>query len=140
VQPDAEAACDDGLQVDPPPAHDAVRPRVRAGFHDPRQLGQLLLGEAWHGPRMRPVAQPGETLGVVAVDPVPQRLPVHPGMPRRRLARGAFQDKRQGEHAARRLGVAAARRLPPQIARVQLQTRQLHRHRPLLDPKSGSQP
>src|SRR6478735_12521774 len=43
VQPDREAGLDQGLQVDPPPAHHAVPVGVRPSLHGGRQLG-LLLG------------------------------------------------------------------------------------------------
>lgn len=140
MQVNAKAALDDHLQVDPPPAHDPIHRRVRPVLDDPRQLGQLLQREPWRGPRMGPVVQPGETLSVVAVYPIAQGLPVHPSVPRRILARMPLEHQRQGKHAPRRLGVTATLRLPPQSARIQLQTRQHHRHRTLLDPKSGSQP
>jgi hypothetical protein len=91
VQLDREAGLDPRLEVDPPPADHAIRLRVRSLLDDLFQLHQLLGREPWRRPRMRPVAQPGQALGVVAVDPVAQGLPVHPGMPRRVLARGAFQ-------------------------------------------------
>jgi hypothetical protein len=140
VQLDAEAPRDHRLQVDPPPAHHAVRSRIRSVLDDGLQLLHLLGREPWRRPRVGSVVQPGETLGVVAVDPVPQGLPVHPGVPRRVLTGMPLEHQRQGEHPPRRLGIAAARRRPPQVARVQLQACHRHRHRPLLDPKSGSQP
>ena len=39
---DAEPLGDDALEVDPPPAHDAILLTIRAGLDDLRELGQLL--------------------------------------------------------------------------------------------------
>ena len=88
MQPDREAGLDQGLQVDPPPAHHAVPVRVRPPLDGGRQLGLLLGREPRLAPRPGPVVQAGEALGVVAVHPVAQGLPVHAGRPRRLLARG----------------------------------------------------
>ena len=40
---DAEPRGDDALEVDAPPAHDAVDLTIGASFHDLRELGQMLL-------------------------------------------------------------------------------------------------
>ena len=85
-------------QVDPPPAHHAVAVGVRPALDGRRQLGLLLGRQPRPAPRPGPVAQAGEALGVVAVHPVPERLPVHAGVPRRFLPRGPLQHQRQGEH------------------------------------------
>jgi hypothetical protein len=46
---DAEPLGDDALEVDPPPAHDAVLLTIRASLDDLGQLSQLPppKGEAW---------------------------------------------------------------------------------------------
>ena len=138
VQPDPEAGLDQGLEVDPPPAHHAVPVRVRPPLHDRRQLGPLLRGEARLAPRAPPVVQAGEALGVEAVHPVAQGLPVHAGVPRRFLPRGPLQHHGQGEHPPRRLRIPAPRRLPAQPVGAQLLPRDRDRHpRP---PVVGSQP
>ena len=52
VERDAEPLGDDPLEVDPPPAHDAVDMTIRAGLDDLCELSQLLRrkGEAWDPP------------------------------------------------------------------------------------------
>jgi hypothetical protein len=74
---DAEPLGDDSLEVDPPPAHDAVDMTIRAGFDDLGELSQLLRRKARLG-TLRPVVDEAvRTRGVEAMDPVTQRLPVH---------------------------------------------------------------
>ena len=51
---DAEPLGDDALEVDPPPAHDAVLLTVRTGLDDLRELSQLLRRQARLG-TLRPV-------------------------------------------------------------------------------------
>ena len=51
---DAELLGDDALEVDPPPAHDAVFLTVRASLDDLRELSQLLRRKAGLG-TLRPV-------------------------------------------------------------------------------------
>jgi hypothetical protein len=75
VQPDAEAAGNHRLQIDPPPP--PVPLGIRPVLDDPRQFGKLLGREPWRGPRVGPVVQLGETLGVVAHHGIPQRLALH---------------------------------------------------------------
>ena len=128
VQPDREAGLDQRLEVDPAPAHHAVPVRVRPPLHGGRQLGLLLGREPRPAPRPGPVAQAGEALGVVAVHPVAQGLPVHAGRPRRFLARGPLQHQRQGEHPPRRPRVPAPRRLAPQVAGARLVPGDRDRH------------
>jgi hypothetical protein len=105
VQRDVEAGLDQRLQVDPPPAHHAVRLRVRAVVHDLFQLGQLLGREARLAPRPGPVVQAGEPVRVVAMHPVPQRLPVHPGRRAASRERPSSTDAR----ASMRRAAAASR-------------------------------
>src|SRR3954469_24382633 len=62
VQPDREPRLDQGLEVDPAPAHHAVPGRVGPALHGRRQLGLLLGREARLAPRSGPVAQAGEAL------------------------------------------------------------------------------
>ncbi len=51
---DAEPLGDDALEVDPPPAHDAVDPTIRAGLDNLCELSQLLHRKARLG-TLRPV-------------------------------------------------------------------------------------
>ena len=52
VEVDAEPLGDDALEVDPPPAHDAVLLTIRAGLDDLRELEPVAppTGEAWDPP------------------------------------------------------------------------------------------
>jgi hypothetical protein len=74
---DPEALGDQALQVDPPPAHEAMHGPVRADLDKLGQLGLLRDAEArWLA--LRPdVLQSIRTALVEAVDPVTQGLPVH---------------------------------------------------------------
>jgi hypothetical protein len=51
---DAEPLGDEALEVDPPPAHDAILLTIRTSFDDLRELGQLLRRQARLG-TIRPV-------------------------------------------------------------------------------------
>ena len=54
VKVDPEPLGDDPLEVDPPPAHDAVPLAIRAGLDDLRELGQLLRRQTRLG-TLRPI-------------------------------------------------------------------------------------
>ena len=56
---DPEPLNDDALEIDPPPAHDAIFLPIRANFHDLRECGHLLFRQ----PRLR-------TFGPVVQEPV----------------------------------------------------------------------
>jgi hypothetical protein len=74
---DAKALLDHSLQVDPPPAYDAVRHRIGAALHDLGQLLHLSLGEPSWAAGTRTVRQALRTFRIETMRPVPQRLPVH---------------------------------------------------------------
>ena len=73
-----EALGDHALQVDAAPAHHAVHRHLRPGLDDRDQRLDLPGRQPRRPPGPRPVDQPRDPLGIVAVHPVPQRLPVHP--------------------------------------------------------------
>ena len=83
------------------------------------------------------VKQAGHTHGIVAMHPVAQRLPVHPTLPRGRLPALAFHHKRQRQHPTRGSRISSTSRLPPQIRRRVLRSRDRHRHRSLLHNEEG---
>jgi ATP-dependent exoDNAse (exonuclease V) alpha subunit len=84
VEVDAEPLGDDTLEIDTPPAHDAVSLALRASLGDPRKLGHLL-GRKPGLRAFRPVIEkPLRTRGVEAVNPVAKRLAVHAADPRGR--------------------------------------------------------
>src|SRR3984885_6881130 len=67
---DAEPLGNDALEVDPPPAHDAVDLTIRTGLDDLRELSQLLHRKARLG-TLRPVVDEAvRTRSVEAMDPV----------------------------------------------------------------------
>src|SRR5258708_4832861 len=67
---DAEPLRNDALEVDPPPAHDAVDLTIRTGLDDLREPSQLLRRKARLG-TLRPVVDEAvRTRPVRAMDPV----------------------------------------------------------------------
>ena len=127
VQLDPERAAIRRSQVLPPPAHHPVHRRVGAGLQPGHEFGHLLGIEPPRPRRRPPVREPGEPLRVVAVHPVPQRLPVHPAGLRRGLPVDALQHQRQRQHPPRRLRIPAPRRRRPQLRRRQLRPRDRNR-------------
>ena len=98
---DAEPLGDDALEVEPTPAHDPVLLTIRPGRDDLRKLGPLLLRQARLGTR-RPIVDeaPGPG-GVEAMDPVTQRLAVHPADLRRRAPVHAVPDRSASDMSRR---------------------------------------
>ena len=124
-----EALADHPLEVHPPPTHHAVGGQVRPCLDDPGQL-RLLLGaqpRRWTA-RPAPIRQPAEPLVVVAVDPVPQRLTVHPARLGRRPAISPLQRHRQRQHPPCRPRVPAPRRRLAKTRSVYLVPRDRNRH------------
>ena len=112
---DPEALQDHALQVDPAPAHDPVHGPVRPGLDEFCDLGPLLGREARLG-SLRPAVQ--ETVGAVRVEtmnPVPQRLPVHPADPGRLRPVHAVDNRGQRQQSAALVRVPRRRRQPPQL-------------------------
>jgi hypothetical protein len=79
------------LKVYAAPAHHSITLRVRSGKHQLFQLLQLLFRQCRRTAAARRIAQPGYPGGVVAMHPVPQRLPVHARRPCRLRAVAALQ-------------------------------------------------
>ena len=97
---DAKALLDHSLQVDPPPAYDAVRRRIGAALHDLGQLRHLSVGELSWPAGTRTVRQALRTFRIEAMRPVPERLPVHAADLRRLRPAYAVIDRRQGQKPA----------------------------------------
>jgi len=129
MQPHAKALLDQVAQVDAAPAHHPMPGQVRTGLDPAFQLGLLRRRE----PRLRtraarPIGQAGQPLGVVAVHPVAQGLPVHAAAGGRLRARVALQHQRDRQHPPGRLRIPRPRRLPPQVGGRQLGPRDCQRH------------
>jgi hypothetical protein len=139
VQPRPEAPFDAVAQIGAAPARQAavlgrVRPRLDPPFH----LGLLRRRQArLRAGAARPVGQARDALGVVAVRPVAQRLPVHAALGRRLAPRAALQHQRDRQHPTRRLRIPRPRRLPPQVRRRQFGPGDRHRHSSLPNPCPG---
>ena len=139
VQPRPEAPFDEVAQIGAAPARQAavlgrVRPRLDPPFH----LGLLRRRQArLRAGAARPVGQARDALGVVAVHPVAQRLPVHAALGRRLAPRAALQHQRDRQHPTRRLRIPRPRRLPPQVRRRQFGPGDRHRHSSLPNPCPG---
>ena len=112
---DPEALEDHALQVDPTPAHHAVHGPVRTGFDELRNLKTLLLREARLA-TFGPVVQ--KTVGAVfvkAVNPIAQRLAVHPADPGRLRPVHAVQDRSQRQEPTALVGILRRRSKPPKL-------------------------
>jgi hypothetical protein len=102
VQGDVELGLDLADEIHPAPAVHAVLDRVGTTAHPVGDLAFLFRGEAALGAEDAvAVGQAGQALIVIAMHPVAQCLAVHAGGLGRLGARGALEDKRQGQHAAR---------------------------------------
>lgn len=128
VQGDAEPPREFVAQIHPPPAHHAVTIRIGPGL-DPGGEFRGLLGRQL---RLRtgrlPIVQSAQAFGVVAVNPISQRLTVHPARLRRRLALRPLQHQRDRQHPTRRRTVPFPAGRPAQLARRQILPRN-HYHR-----------
>ena len=102
---DAEPFGNDTLEIDAPPAYDAVLLTIRPGLDDLRELGPLLLRQARLGTRRPIVEQTLRSESVEAMDPVAQRLPVHAADLRRRASVHPVPDRGQGQKPPALVGV-----------------------------------
>jgi hypothetical protein len=92
---DAEFLDDDALEVDPPPAHDAVDLTVGPRLDDRGELSQLLRRQT-RLRALRPMVEEAvRPRCVEAVDPVAQGLAVHAADPGRRAATHPVANRRQ---------------------------------------------
>src|SRR5450830_1724119 len=101
VQRDAEAPLQLVAQIHAPPAHHPVTSRVGARLDQPGQH-RLLFGREFRlGTRWRQIVQPGQALGVVAMHPIPQGLPIHAAGFGRRLAIRPVEHQRKRQYPPR---------------------------------------
>jgi hypothetical protein len=113
-----EPRLDEGAQVAGAPGHAAVAPQVRAAQDERLERGLLPLVQGAGSAGTGPVAQALDPFGVVAVDPIPERLPGHPGEPRGFLARQAVEGVGEREQAGADAAVALAAGEVAQLGRV----------------------
>src|ERR1700679_618375 len=92
---DAEPLGDDVLEVDTPPAHNAVLFPIGACFHDLRERGHLLLRQTRLGPFGPTVDEPIRPRGVEAMNPIAKRLAIHAANLRCRAAIHSVPDRGQ---------------------------------------------
>src|ERR1700722_15128757 len=97
---DAEPLGDDALEVDAPPAHDAVLLTIWASLDDLRQLSQLRFRQAGLGTVRPLVDEPIRSRRVEAVNPVPKRLAIHAADLRRRAAIHPISNRSQRQKPA----------------------------------------
>ena len=114
---DAEALLDHPLQVDPAPAHDPVFGPIRPRLDDLGQVGQLLRRKARPGPFDRMSFSPSGPCCVEPMNPVAQRLPIHPADPRRLLPAHPVQHRGQRQKPPALLRMLRSRRKPPKLGR-----------------------
>jgi len=120
VQRNPEAPLQFVAQIHPPPTHHTVTNRIGAGLDQGLQRRGLFGRQFRLGTRRLEIVQTAEPFGVVAMHPVPQRLPIHPaGLGRRRAIR-PVQHQRDRQHPTRRRTV-----LLPRRRRAKLQGRQI---------------
>jgi hypothetical protein len=114
---DAEALADDALQINAPPAHDAVHGPVWAGLDELRDLGTLLRREAGRralGPAVE------KTLGAMLVEPVhpvAQRLSVHAADPRCLRPVHSVENRRDRQQTPALVRVPGGGRQSPELGR-----------------------
>jgi hypothetical protein len=80
-------------------------------------LDQLVFVQTRLASRTRTVEQPFHAFGVIAVNPIPQSLPVHAGVAGGLVAARSVQDRRQSQKPSRLVRVADAPSLAPQFLR-----------------------
>src|SRR4051794_25106910 len=113
-------------QIATSPADHLVDCRIGTRQNQIAQLRHLLLRQKRRTTRALAGLQTTNPLDVVTVNPVAQRLPVHPVQFRRRLARPSFHHQRQGQQTADLRAVARFGRSRPQRRRIMLRPRDCH--------------
>jgi len=127
---DAPARQHQRLQVEAAPARQMVQSRRRRpGFDQRGQLGLLTRRQPPRGARRGPVGEAVRTFGVEPVNPVPERLPVHPRQPRRIRTAPPLVNRRDRQQPANHGAVQSSRRQPPNRHRIIIQTQTNRRHR-----------
>lgn len=105
MERDTKLGCNAVAQVDAPKPHDAVAGEIGALLDPGRKLALFDPAQAGGPAPSRPVGKPIQACLIVAVNPVAQRLAVHPAKPRRVLAAEAIEHHRNGQDARRLPGI-----------------------------------
>src|SRR4051794_24126058 len=113
-----EPLLDQGAQVAGAPGDAAVARQARAPEDQRLERGLLPLVQGAGPAGAGPVAQAFHALGIVAMDPVPERLPSHPGEPGRLRAGEALQRVGERQQAGADAPVALAAGEAAQLGRV----------------------
>ena len=132
VHRDAEQDLDLLLEIDAPPAHDTILVRIGAGLDKPGDLRLLLRAEPRLAAFRLAVGQTCDPLGVVAVHPVPQGLPVHATSLGRVCSVRPFQHQRNRQNPPRCSRILQPRALAAKLGRHHVQTRDRDTHPKLL--------
>jgi hypothetical protein len=131
---DREALRHHLAKIDTAPAHDFVLVGVWTFDHEILQLRHLLRRQRGWAPANPRRDKPSHACFVVAVDPVPQGLPVHPGLLCRGFSRMAVQDQGDGQQTPYLRGIAALRGKLSQGSRRVLRPGDLDRRNHRLPP------
>jgi len=132
VHRDAEQGLDLLLEIDAPPAHDTILVRIGAGLDKPGDLRLLLRSQPRLAALRLAIEQAANTLGVVAVHPVPQGLPIHAASRGCVCSVSPFQHQRNRQNPPRCPRILQARGLAAKLGRHHVQTRDRDTHPTLL--------
>jgi hypothetical protein len=122
-QHDAEPPLDARREILAAPPDHAVLREIGAGPNPGRHFRLLLSRELRDAARRLAIRQSPEPFGIVAVNPVAQRLTVHATSPSRLYPRPFLQDQRQCQHPPGRFDAPSPLCATTQIIRTQIQAR-----------------
>ena len=111
----AEALLDQPAEVLGGPAAEAVTLGIRAAQHYGLEGRHLAFAQERRSATPRAIAQASHALGVEPNHPVPERLPVHPGLPRRPLPAHAVERIGQSQEPAGHTAIRLQPSQPPQL-------------------------
>jgi hypothetical protein len=95
VKVDVETLLDDALQIDAPPAHDAVAGAVGTRFNERGEFGFSLRRQTGLDATGVAIQKPVGPQLIETMNPVAQRLPIHAADPGRVGPVHAIQNRRQ---------------------------------------------
>lgn len=122
----AEQALDLVAQIDPSPAYDTIDVQIRPVFHQGRELVFLCVRQLRCRAGCLQIIEALQPLRIIAVNPVPQCLPIHPAVPRRRGPVHTVEHQRQRQHPTPSPNAPRPTRRSPKLRCRKIQT--LDRH------------